>query len=167
MDCVSVKKILNDYMDGLLAEEAAWRVEEHLSSCWECEGEFTLLIQVRQELKGAPRHKAPPGFSASVMSLVRAEAAEGVRQAPPEDAPGLLGWLWSMPAYLKIAEAAAIAVFVAAGVYSMGFISGRLTAPAEQADGYQELASLDELDAMPPGSMGEMYLSIKENGYER
>src|SRR3972149_478045 len=50
--------------------------------------------------------------------------------------------------------------------FSAGFLSERIAA-GQTTENYTELASLEELDTVPPGSMGDMYLSIKENGNEQ
>ena len=117
---------------------------------------------MRAALKSALRYEAPAGFSSRVMEKVRLEKK-------PFREPGLFRWLWSMPAHLKVAEAAAAVLVVAIGVYSAGFLTDSLQDSAnEQAEaGYIEIASLEEIETVPPGSLGDVYLSVKENGNEQ
>lgn len=164
MDCTGTKKLLNEYLDKALTDEPMALVREHLGSCASCERDFRELLRARSALKSAPRFDAPAGFSSRVMKKIRLE-----EDACAEE-PGLFRWLWSMPMHLKLAEAAAIVILIATGVYSTGFLSGKLLdgdTISEQGEGLLELALLEELDTVPPGSMGDMFLSIKENGNER
>lgn len=165
MDCVRARKLLSEHVDGLLDREAGAALVDHLGSCADCAQELNALLRVRSALKSAPGFKAPAGFSSRVMERIR------TGENAPAAGPGLFGWLWSMPMHLKLAEAAAVIVVTAMGVYSAGFLSARLlnvNGAGEQGEGnLLALASLDELDTVPPGSMGDMYLSIKENGNEQ
>lgn len=165
MDCVTAKTLLDEHIDGLLDREARSALVDHLRSCAECEAEMNRLLRVRSALKSAPRFKAPAGFSSRVIEKIRMGGDASVKE------PGLFGWLWSMPAHLKLAEAAAIIMVTVMGVYSAEFLSSRLlngNGASEQGEAsLLALASLDELDTVPPGSMGDMYLSIKENGNEQ
>lgn len=165
MDCVKARTLLSEHIDGLVDREARAALVDHLGSCADCAQELNALLRVSSALKSAPRFNAPSGFSSRVMKKIRTE------ENAPAEGPGLFGWLWSMPMHLKLAEAAAVILVTVMGVYSAGFISGRLlngNGVSEQGEGnLLALASLDELDTVPPGSMGDMYLSIKENGNEQ
>lgn len=108
----------------------------------------------------APRFSAPEGFTLRVMKEVRAIESE----------PGFFGWLWAMPAHLKFLEAAALAAVVFMGVYSAGIISDRMMGQpplAENGDASLVASvSVEYFDPVPPESMADMYLSVRENGNE-
>lgn len=157
MDCKKTKALIDEYSRGCQLEEAGV-IEAHLASCESCARELREHSEMTLALAHAPRYKAPAGFSSRVMERI------GNEETAKE--PGLFRWLWSMPAYLKAAEAAAAVLVVAMGVLSAGLISGSLGG-GQAAEAYTELASLEELEMVPPGSMGDMYLSMKENGNEQ
>jgi len=158
MDCKRAKAILEDGIEGLPeGEQSAF--QGHLKSCDACARLFKRHERIREALRSAPRHKAPAGFSSRVMARIRTEG-----EAAGE--PGFFRWLMSMPLHIKAAEAAAAVLAVSIGVWSAGFLSERIGA-GQTTENYTELASLEELDTVPPGSMGDMYLSIKENGNEQ
>lgn len=76
-----------------------------------------------------------------------------------------------MPLRLKFAEAAAAAFVMALGIYSAGVLSDNLfSSGAENAALEQSYSSLvasvqpEDLGPVPPESLGDIYLSIKENG---
>lgn len=50
---------LNDHVDGLLAEEEAAAVEEHLQACRRCRRRAEALERLASELAGLPREIAP------------------------------------------------------------------------------------------------------------
>lgn len=158
MDCKRAKAILEDAVD-VLPEEEQGALSAHLKSCEPCALELRELREMRSLLASSPRYKAPSGFSARVMARIGTEG-EMYRE------PGFFRWLMSMPMHIKAAEAAAALLAVWIGVWSAGFLSERIAA-GQSAEDYTELASLEELGTVPPGSMGEMYLSMKENGNEQ
>lgn len=158
MDCKRAKALIEEGTGGPPGSERG-ALREHLKACEGCARESRELSETRSLLSAAPRYKAPAGFSARVMERIRLED-EAARE------PGFFRWLMSMPLHIKAAEAAAAVLAISIGVWSAGFLSERIGA-GQTAENYTELASLEELDTVPPGSMGDMYLSIKENGNEQ
>jgi anti-sigma factor RsiW len=161
MDCTKARELFAEHIDGELKGSAKDALESHLVSCANCAGVFKGLVEAASAARSAPRFRAPEGFALRVMDEIR---------SLDEETP-FLSWLWSMPPYLKLAQAAAAAAVVFIGVYSAGFLSGKLNAPpVAGSNGEASLVasvSAEYLDPVPPDSMGEMYLSIEENGNEQ
>lgn len=160
MDCQRARELFTEQIDGLLTGGDKGGLEGHLASCASCAGLFGGLIEARDAARAARRFTAPEGFAFSVMEEIR----------PLDDDTGLLSWLWSMPPYLKLAQAAAAAAVVLMGVYSAGFLSGKIIGAGFAGNGDASLVasvSAEYLDPVPPDSMGEIYLSIEENGNEK
>ena len=160
MDCQKARELFTEQIDGALTGGAKGELEGHLASCASCTCAFTGLVEAREAAIGARRFNAPEGFAFRVMEKIRTL----------DDDPGLLSWLWSMPSYLKLAQAAAAAAVVFMGVYSAGFLSGKIVGTGVAGNGEASLVasvSTEYLDPVPPDSMGEMYLSIEENGDEK
>lgn len=157
MDC-SERELLAEYVDGFLGGEEKEALEGHLKLCLRCAAEAEGQRQVRLLAASAPRFSAPRGFSKRVMAEISAAENEG----------GLFGWLWAMPAHLKLIEAAAVAAVVFIGVYSAGFLSERITgAPARNGEtSLVASLSVEYLDPVPPESMADVYLTAAENGNE-
>ncbi|MDP2689156.1 MAG: hypothetical protein Q8P48_03475 [Deltaproteobacteria bacterium] len=159
MDCDKAKELFTERIDDLLAGDAREALEGHLVCCESCARHFKGLIEAHAAAKSAPRFRAPEGFASRVMEEIR-----------PLEEPGFLIWFWSMPSYLKLAQAAAAAAVVLVGVYSAGFLSEKLIAGGVAENGETSLVasvSTDYLEPVPPESMGEMYLSTEENGNEK
>lgn len=160
MNCQKARELFAGHADGLLSEKEKQALEGHLRSCQRCSRELDAQLSARLLARSAPRFHAPEGFTLRVMKEIRAIECE----------PGLLSWLWSMPAHLKLLEAAALAAVVFMGVYSAGFLSDRIMGRSPLAEnGDASLVasvSMEYLDPVPPESMADMYLSVKENGNE-
>lgn len=161
MDCGKVRELITEHIDGLLAQGQRDALEVHMASCEGCSRLYKGHAQAHAMAKSAHRFAAPGGFAASVMEEIRTLDEE----------TGFWDWLWSMPSYIKLAQAAAAAVIVFTGVYSAELLSGRLMSGDEGPDNGEAsvVASVgaEYLDALPPESMGEMYLSTEENGNEK
>jgi|GEM_PF-1918499 anti-sigma factor RsiW len=164
MDCNRARDILSEHIDGLLAGEEKNRLLAHLGECAVCAEEARLLASVRDAVRTAPRFRAPEGFAAGVMEKARAGE-------PVPAGEGAFGWFRAMPLRLKFAEAAAAAFVMALGIYSAGVLSDNLfTDGAENAAPEQPDSSLmasvhpEDLGPVPPESLGDIYLSVKETG---
>ena len=59
MTCWSVKRRINDYVDGRLRGSELTRFEAHLSSCGECELRIDEVRSVRSSLRGLPPSEMP------------------------------------------------------------------------------------------------------------
>ncbi|MBE7413926.1 MAG: zf-HC2 domain-containing protein [Deltaproteobacteria bacterium] len=164
MDCKRTKDLLSEYVDGLIGDGDRTGLIAHLGSCPGCADEARVLAAVRDALRSAPRFGAPRGFASGVMERIREEV-------PDTGSEGAFGWFRAMPLRLKFAEAAAAAFVMALGIYSAGvlsdnlFSSGAESAVLEQSDS-SLVASVqpEDLGPVPPESLADIYLSIKENG---
>lgn len=160
MDCSKAKELLIEHMDGLLKADERDALEGHLASCKDCSIELRRLTEARSALRSARRFTAPEGFAYKVMGEIKAL----------DDEPGFWGWLWSMPSYMKLAQAAAVAAIVLTGVYSAGLLSDGLMGSGVVENGETSLVAsigAEYLDSIPPESIGEIYLSTEENGNEK
>ncbi len=50
MECLKIRELLSDYMDGILDEEVKVKVEEHLLTCKGCKEELASLKALIEEL---------------------------------------------------------------------------------------------------------------------
>lgn len=156
MDCSETRELLAEHIDGLLGGKEKEALEAHLKICRRCAAEAEGQRQAALLAASAPRFSAPAGFSERVMAEIRAADKEG----------GLFGWLWAMPAHLKLMEAAAVASVVFIGIYSAGFLSERITGVGAARNGEASLVasvSVEYLDPVPPESMADVYLTAAEN----
>jgi hypothetical protein len=62
MKCARIKKLLSDYVDGILDEEDAGLLEVHLADCRRCQKELVSLRALVSELNQLESVKAPPDF---------------------------------------------------------------------------------------------------------
>jgi predicted anti-sigma-YlaC factor YlaD len=156
MDCQKARELFTEQIDGALTGGAKGELEGHLASCASCTCAFTGLVEAREAAIGARRFNAPEGFAFRVMEKIRTL----------DDDPGA-SWL-GQPSCLKLAQAAAAAAVVFMGVCSADsfrwIVAERLR---EQEASLVASVSAEYLDPVPPDSMGEMYLSIEENGNEK
>ncbi len=177
MECDKARVLIDEYADAFTDKRTAVELEAHFASCPGCAsalGETRALIRA---VGSARRFRAPEGFAERVMERLPKERRD-LSGANAWDR--FFDWLWdSIPVPLKVAEAAVMVVVAAAGIYSAGFIAGKLTAspvatassaPAiindAGANGVFATAALEYLDPVPPGSIGETYLALNESGNE-
>ncbi len=118
MTCEQVSSVLDDYVDGDLAEAEFQDVELHLASCAACRQEERLLRALLAQAAALPRQIPPPhDLWPDVAARLRgAEGARGVM------GPAVARWL--RPAAL--AAAAAVVIALAGGLWPRG---PRPTAP--------------------------------------
>jgi anti-sigma factor RsiW len=99
-----------------LAEREA--LEAHFGACPACRSAYDAFVRGLEAVQSLPRLEAGPGFAEAVLARARAAGrAPAVRRAVPARVPAWLGgreWGWR-PAL----AAAALAVVVGAGAYSM------------------------------------------------
>lgn len=75
---------LNDYLDGLLREEAARDVDAHLEACEECSGRLEGLTRLLSELAGLPDAATPArDLWSDVRSEIEAGSSHGETVAIP------------------------------------------------------------------------------------
>lgn len=162
MGC-KASKLINEYIDKAKAEDSCTLMEAHLTACDECAEELKRLLSVREAIKSGRRFSAPKGFSARVIEAIE----EDSRARNP--LAGFLRFWRSTPITLKLAEAAAVAIVIAAGILSGGVLVDRLAPRPERSEQAYQVSSLslDYLEPTPPGSIAGAYLSMKEGGDEQ
>ncbi|MCO5170064.1 MAG: zf-HC2 domain-containing protein [Planctomycetes bacterium] len=75
---------LSALLDGALAADEVWALEEHLVECAGCRAEREALAQVVAQVRGLPRRPVPAHFGAAVMARVLEAGGEGAGDdAPP------------------------------------------------------------------------------------
>ncbi len=62
MECEKIRNHLSEYMDGILDAETMSLIQEHVSSCKDCEQELDSLQTLVQELGNMEQKKAPDNF---------------------------------------------------------------------------------------------------------
>ncbi|MCW8140221.1 MAG: zf-HC2 domain-containing protein, partial [Planctomycetota bacterium] len=67
---------LSALLDGALAADEVWALEEHLVDCAGCRAEREALGQVVAQVRGLPRRAVPPAFAAGVMARVLEERGD-------------------------------------------------------------------------------------------
>lgn len=113
MSCEDTRRDLEAYTDGLLADQEARRIEEHLARCEACRAEWEHLKEVLNAVSSLPAVDAPTGFKQSVMDkIVRAEGTDPVYEI--SKSPGIRRLLLplSLAASLAIVALTAYLVFV-------------------------------------------------------
>lgn len=90
MKCQFAKESLNDYVDGLLNDEAAHSIEEHLATCTQCAKDVESMRLVIGKLRNLRKVNAPDGFVERL--IIRTKATK----ATPESTAW--GWFKSLAA---------------------------------------------------------------------
>ncbi|MBN2124937.1 MAG: zf-HC2 domain-containing protein [Deltaproteobacteria bacterium] len=78
MECVRVKELLSEYLDGRLGPEITEPLEEHLSSCPECAGELASLRRLIRGLGSMEPVRPPADFLEQIHG--RLEEPSGLRK---------------------------------------------------------------------------------------
>ncbi|MCX7703397.1 MAG: zf-HC2 domain-containing protein [Planctomycetota bacterium] len=73
MRCEDVKRVLQDYLDGLLSGEEKGTVESHLKECASCADEYDTLKRVVDSVRSLPKHKAPEILKLRIKDAIRGE----------------------------------------------------------------------------------------------
>ena len=66
MECDRIKKILSEYIDGVLDDGTVEIIEEHLKQCEDCNVEYVSIKKIVDELGSMERIKAPKDILAKV-----------------------------------------------------------------------------------------------------
>jgi len=85
MPCNKITELLDLYVDGELAEEAADRVERHLLRCNECSFQVRSLEQTRMMLRKAlPAAETSPSFRERTAARLQEEFADILQTQPAQ-----------------------------------------------------------------------------------
>ncbi len=83
MRCAEINDLLDLYVEGELAEEAAARVERHLLRCPDCAYLVRGLEQTRAYLRAAfGTHETSPGFRERAAARLEDELADLIHRDP-------------------------------------------------------------------------------------
>ncbi len=74
MDCEKIREKLSEYDEGLLPQDEAGRVAEHLASCAQCREAYENLMKTVAHLRNLDDVEPPEWFTAKVMARVKDEA---------------------------------------------------------------------------------------------
>jgi len=127
-----------------LGEKTA--LESHVQGCAQCEAALKDMQSMQAAFANAERHQAPYGFATRVTART---AALEKKRSP-----------WSVPLFIRFAEAAALVI-----VITIGILAGTVMTNERSAVTTTNIASslsLDLFDAAPPGSLGGAYLAMTE-----
>ena len=79
MECIEVKKRIQDYIEGLITPEEESLIRTHLESCKKCEAAYSDLIKTVEHIKDLKEVEPPSWLTQKVMTKVKEEAAkEGI-----------------------------------------------------------------------------------------
>jgi len=155
MTCHEFEEQVNLYIDGLLDEEAARRVEEHMAACPDCKRMHEQLTQVVEALGSLEDLPLPDGFEEAL--------AQKLTPAPKKRS------LWRHPG-LWTGVAAALMVMVV-GLAGMGGQARRMSYANTSADGAAgavEMFTMAETKAAAMNSFEmmdmEMSMEAEEEG---
>ena len=70
MNCKEADILINKYLDGVITEEEAVLLNEHITQCPSCKEEFLLYDSIFEDIKEIPVMTAPEGFEKIVMAKV-------------------------------------------------------------------------------------------------
>ena len=73
-DCIEVRELSSDYVDGDLGDEAAKRVKSHLDMCGPCKAFMNTMRATVEILRSATRHKAPSSLRERLRDAVQKES---------------------------------------------------------------------------------------------
>jgi len=71
MECVRVKELLSEYIDGVLDTRARAGVEKHIAVCEGCKEDLASMSALVEELGGLKPVKAPPDFLEEIHGRLR------------------------------------------------------------------------------------------------
>jgi hypothetical protein len=60
LSCAAAREMLDDYLDGAVAEDVGRRLERHVAACGGCAAELRLAEDVLRELRALPELDCPP-----------------------------------------------------------------------------------------------------------
>ncbi len=146
MRCSKAGKYLSSYIDHELDAQKVVLLESHLAQCELCSEELEQLRQLKGLFKHVQSFSAPASFRSKVTTQLENLPSKGFSL---------------FPAFIRIAEAGAFVLAIAAGIMSGGML---INAIAPQHKGEQVMAalSLETFEALPPDSLGRAYLAVME-----
>ena len=96
MKCEDIRELLDDYIEGKLAESKSNLVHEHILSCEKCANEKDRLYAIIASLSSMPRKSAPVNFVEQVMTnLPELDNIYAVQTDDTKEEAGILATLAS------------------------------------------------------------------------
>jgi anti-sigma factor RsiW len=121
MRCGQVQRLVEAYVDGRLEGSAAAGVASHEGSCGRCAARIAAARRVHAALMGAPRVRAPRGFTATVMDAVYRQALAGGGEAT--------GAKTERTAPLRMYRRLGLSFVITAGVLAISLLVPRMAYP--------------------------------------
>lgn len=140
MNCSDATSLFSARVDNELESQIAFRLEDHLEQCSDCQREWTRFYSTIRIIRGLPKEETHPAFVGQVLDRVRAYEAEGDPFLEPADRPhadltpdvSKVTWLEVIREQLQswIQPAPALAV----GSLALGVVIGIFAIPYGQSD---------------------------------
>lgn len=97
MKCRQADELMMEYLDGVLTEEKAQQLNQHLKSCDSCVETFYAYEQIKEELNDMVMIEAPHEFTQEVMAAVALiEPQYEVQINPIENITGIVWGMFSI-----------------------------------------------------------------------
>lgn len=146
MKCSEAERNLSPYLDGELEAKDRTRLEDHLVRCRQCVAALERMRTLSGLFAQAERFRAPETLSAKVMEEIKSESSGGFA-------------FW--PVFSKFAGVAAMLLAITGGVISGGVLFNP-SSTHRKGFAVSSALSLDNLDVLPPDSLGRAYLAMAE-----
>ena len=155
MKCTHVRQMISQYMDNELDGDEKKAFDLHLQNCAACRKELEDTRAICKLLASAERFHAPPRFALRV--LANLEEKEESR-------------LWSLlgprPFFLRVAQVGFAIIIMTIGIISGKSLIVDMTHPYTQITA-QEAFSIDLFQAVPPDSIGGIYVMLTRASHEK
>ena len=99
MECADIQKKLSAYIDDALSPEERMLIDEHLTSCQECNAFLADMIKTLEYIQKIEDVEPPPWLTQKVMTKVKEEVAATRFRAKPKR--GILQKLF-YPLHIKL-----------------------------------------------------------------
>jgi len=156
VQCPQAKRLFSPYLDGAVTGTEMLALQNHLSECVECDGEYRALRRTQQLLTSVGRPKAPADLGLKLRLAISREAA-AAKRVPFE---GMLVRLQNaMHAFMVPATAGFLSALVIFGVAMVYFV-----APSSlHADNDVPLVMVNTGPELQPSSFGMTMDTIEDD----
>jgi anti-sigma factor RsiW len=145
MKCLKSKKIISSYIDGELSMDEKVLLESHMNECSSCSRELEEMKSLHELFVNAEKFNAPYGFDTRVMANVNHCGPRGSSL---------------IPLFVRVAEMIVVIVIIITGIISGSFMM--ISLMPQRAENITSSFSIEIFDAVPPDSVGGIYLSMME-----
>ena len=77
LDCMGVRKLSSEYLEGDLSPSRLQRFRAHLAECGPCKSFVEGLVSMVRALGGLPQTPLPPHLRSSILDRIAQERARG------------------------------------------------------------------------------------------